>query len=749
MPRITPFLIALSFSFTGVGCSAVDAPEPSSTSDYAAHIASEPAWVVAGGQGSAALGLALASGDLTGDGTADLVLGMPGLDDGQSSEGGVFLFAGDGVSYATTALWSYTSNEPFAFLGGAVSIPGDLNDDTFSDLVVGSWQADGATANEGRVEVFYGGPAGLAAVPDVVIDGGQAGASFGFSLAGGDVNGDGVADLLVGAPDWSETESSEGAVFWFAGSSAGLSSVPSGLLAVGSAGASFGYSVAVPGDVDQDGDDDILVGSPEYSDVEVGEGRALLFHGDPLGPTASAIWEVESDQLFARMGHSVAGAGDVNGDGHPDLLVGTPWFDGASLENGQVDLWFGATAPPALTSDWSWEGPQSGGLAGVSVAGAGDLNGDGVDDLAVGASHADIGVPDEGLLFVFPGLLGTEPSAQPGRVISLGGLLAQFGSSIASAGDANGDGFDDLLVGGWNFSSAAAGEGVATLLLGVPATVDIDMDGFCVNPAGCVAGIPGGDCNDFDPARYPGAPELCDGVDQDCDGALPLDEQDSDGDGWMSCAGDCNDFDAGINPDAAEICDLIDHDCDGLPDNGLVPPAFWPDGDGDGHGDPLGTPIQTCGNVPEGYVSRADDCDDDDPSLSPSEDEITCTGIDEDCSFLTPDVEDRDGDAFTPCGDCQDLGTTLQCGDCDDVDQDINPYMSETCGDGIDQNCDGIDPECALPPVCNEPDNICEEVSCACASVRGLNEDSAPPALLALLLGVALLRRGRSSGRRK
>ena len=67
MPRITPFLIALSFSFIGVGCSAVDAPVPPSTSDYAAHIASEPAWVVAGGQGSAALGLALAAGDLSED----------------------------------------------------------------------------------------------------------------------------------------------------------------------------------------------------------------------------------------------------------------------------------------------------------------------------------------------------------------------------------------------------------------------------------------------------------------------------------------------------------------------------------------------------------------------------------------------------------------------------------------------------------------------------------------------------------
>jgi uncharacterized protein (TIGR03382 family) len=439
------------------------------------------------------------------------------------------------------------------------------------------------------------------------------------------------------------------------------------------------------------------------------------------------------------MGHALSGIGDVNDDGHPDFVVGTPWFDGSAAENGKADLWFGATDPPAVVADWTWEGPQAGGLAGVSVLGAGDLNGDGVPDLAIGASHASLTLPDEGLVYIFPGILGGAPWPLPGRVVGLGGLLAQFGSALATAGDANGDGYDDLLVGGWNFSSSAAGEGVASLLLGVPATVDIDMDGFCVAPGGCVAGIPGGDCDDFDPARYPGAPELCDGVDQDCDGQLPLDEQDSDGDGWMTCAGDCNDNDAGIGPGSAEVCDLIDHDCDGLPDNGLVPPAFWPDGDGDGHGDPLGTPVQTCGNVPSGYVSAADDCDDEDPSISPSAPEVTCTGVDEDCSFLTPDVADRDGDAFTPCVDCQDLGTTLQCGDCDDIDQEVNPYMAETCGDGIDQDCDGIDPNCALPPVCDEPDNVCDDVGCSCSAGAVPNGGG----LLALVLVSGLLRLGR------
>ncbi|MEE2829189.1 MAG: MopE-related protein [Myxococcota bacterium] len=744
MSRSATRNLSLLLAAIAAGCAGEQPAPVAGSLSSAAHISHVPAWVVASGQASAALGLAVAGGgDLDGDGISDGVLGVPGLDAGQPSEGGVFVFSGDGTSFASTPSWSRTSDQAFAFLGAAVAIVGDLNDDGVDDLAVGAWQADGDEANEGRVEIFYGSSLGLPAEPNLTLLGGQEGASFGFSLAGGDINGDGIDDLLVGAPGWDGGEPAEGAVFWFEGSPSGLVSLPSGTLTLGSAGASFGYSLAVVGDVDLDGDDDLLVGAPTFADPEPEEGMVALFHGDPSGLLASAEWTAQSDQVFSRMGHSVAGAGDVNADGYSDLLVGTPWFDDLTFDRGRAELWLGGEDPPEALADWTWIGPQTGGLLAAALAGPGDLNGDGVDDLVVGATHGDQGIPGEGLIYVFPGVAGGVPGPLPGRVIGGAGILAQFGSALAPVGDANGDGFADLLVGGWNFTSSELGEGMAALLLGIPATVDLDMDGFCVG-LGCVAGIPGGDCDDLDPDRYPGAPELCDGIDQNCDGVLPLDEQDGDGDGWMACLGDCNDNDVEIHPGAVEECDTIDHDCDGLPDNGVVPPSYWPDADGDGHGDPLGIPIQTCGIPQEGYVPSADDCDDDNASLNPSALEVTCNGVDEDCSFLTPDVPDRDGDAFTPCEDCQELGTNLQCGDCDDVDQEINPYMAETCSDGIDQDCDGIDPECALPPLCDEPDNICEELGCACSSgaARGL-----PPLLSLLgllgLVGLHGLRRRR------
>ena len=718
-----------------LGCSTGSEEVALESQQLAAVINPMPAWTTFGGQGSASLGVAFAVGDLDDDGLGDVVLGAPGFDDGEESEGSVQLYPGDGSSFAVAPSWTVTSDEAFAFLGGAVAVPGDLNGDGVADLAVAAWQADGAHANEGRVDVYYGSGAGLASGPDLTLFGGQADAAFGYALAGGDFNGDGISDLAVGAPEWDDLAADEGAVFWFAGSSSGLSVSPSGSLLLGQIGERLGTALAPGFDIDGDGDDELLAGAPSYTGPEQEEGRALLFAGSPGGLEATPLWTYESDQPFAHAAQAVAVASDADGDGLADVVVGTPNWDSGGGERGRVELFLGTSSGYGAAADWTWEGQQAASLTGISVL-AEDMNGDGLSEVIVGASHANQVSLDEGLVYVFAGMQNDVPLPFPVRTVGLGAGLSHFGSELASAGDANGDGLGDILVGGLGFGLTQAQEGIVTLHLGLPTTVDLDGDGFCVGPVDCSVGLPGGDCDDFDPARYPGADELCDGIDQDCDGSLPLDEQDGDADGWMICSGDCNDSDPAISPSASEVCDNIDHDCDGLTDNGVVPPAFWPDADGDGHGDPLGTPIQSCGNVPAGYSASPDDCDDEDPAISPSALEVTCNGIDEDCSFFTPDVEDRDGDAFTPCSDCQELGTTLQCGDCDDVDQEVNPYMSETCGDGIDQDCDGIDPECSIPPPCDEPDNICDDVSCACSGVP--SSEARPAALLLGLFGLAL-----------
>jgi hypothetical protein len=176
---------------------------------------------------------------------------------------------------------------------------------------------------------------------------------------------------------------------------------------------------------------------------------------------------------------------------------------------------------------------------------------------------------------------------------------------------------------------------------------DADGDGWTVL---------GGDCDDNDSNTYPGAPELCDGLDNDCSGAPDADEVDGDSDGVMLCAGDCDDNDPNNYPGNPEACDGADNDCSGAPDAGEV------DGDADG--------VMLC----------AGDCDDNDPNTYPGAQEL-CDGLDNDCDTTVPaDETDTDTDGYRICE-----------GDCNDSDSGINPGACDIKGNGIDGNCDDTD----------------------------------------------------------
>jgi len=159
-----------------------------------------------------------------------------------------------------------------------------------------------------------------------------------------------------------------------------------------------------------------------------------------------------------------------------------------------------------------------------------------------------------------------------------------------------------------------------------------------------------GDCDDNNPNANPDCPDICNGIDDDCDGEIDEDF-DADGDGYTTCGGDCDDGDASVNPGATEVCDGVDNDCDGQVDEGF-------DADNDGW--------TTCGG----------DCDDNNPNTNPDCPDI-CNGVDDDCDGEIDEDFDADGDGYTTCG-----------GDCDDNDASINPGAEEEC-DGIDNDCDG------------------------------------------------------------
>ena len=238
---------------------------------------------------------------------------------------------------------------------------------------------------------------------------------------------------------------------------------------------------------------------------------------------------------------------------------------------------------------------------------------------------------------------------------------------------------------------------------------DADGDGYGASDNQCLCAasgahtaVIGGDCDDGAATVFPGATELCDGIDEDCDGSfdnglgtlyndLDLDGYGDDA-GGTSCTGtvsdhsDCDDGDGAIHPGATEACNAADDDCDDTIDDGL--PSLYPDLDADTYGDATGSP--SCA----GDVSDHTDCADGDATRHPGATEI-CNGVDEDCDGAADDglpsyYPDLDGDHYgSASGTASCIGTIPTNTDCDDGDATVNPGMAEVCN-GADDNCNSL-----------------------------------------------------------
>jgi hypothetical protein len=598
--------------------------------------------------------------------------------------------------------------------GLSVEGGGDINGDGYDDVLVGDDSVDanpanGTSARDGLVHVYFGGTLGPAIMPATTLIGALGGDDrMGACMAIADVNNDGYDDV-VGVE--SSNQIGEGLRVFHGGPGTTLDATPDALTEAGYSGSCAAERLNANGDayddvavrnqadtwvyhgsasglvttagtylnvptgggmaaLDHDGDgyDDLLIGRPDQG---VGStGVVHVYAGSAAGVATSSTLSLSLPGTV-DFGTGIGNAGDVNGDGHEDLIVGDAGLPGAFLYHGHPSGLGSATAVRLTLS------PAIGG-AGWVVGDAGDMNGDGYDDVFTGTGDAD----PAGVAIYRGGATGISLTADP----TDGAPGCKYDAS--AAGDVDNDGQDDLICG--NFYGNEA-----WIAYGCP---DVDADGWCDDI----------DCDDNDAAVHPNAVEVAgDEVDQDCDGAeLCFDDADNDNfldtsgrtrpSTDLSCAGsregsastpttDCDDGDAAISPSATEMPgDEVDQDCDGTE-------LCFDDDDNDGFrdtsGDTSASPDLSCAQAFEGSLSTpTTDCDDGNDAIHPNATEIPDDGVDQDCDGLEDCYVDADGDGLRA-----NTVTTSASLDCAEIGV-ASADAPEDCDDtSIDADADGLD----------------------------------------------------------
>jgi hypothetical protein len=331
----------------------------------------------------------------------------------------------------THRIWTVHGAPPGAAFGAAVARAGDVNGDGFPDVIVGAPLYDGAAgSHSGKAFVYYGAASGLASTPGWQVEGEEEGSQFGFAVAAaGDVNGDGFADVIVGAPYLDipdQHRSDAGRVYVYLGSAQGLSTSASFTASgfgrdLGHVGG-LGYAVS-SGDFDGDGFSDVVA-----SEVGRDRGQVVVFYGSASGPSNGRVWRSSGGNFSGR-----TAAADLNGDGYDDLFVSAYAFD-LGLESHAASVRLGSarglprpTRPPALAFP-----------AVYAATPVGDVDGDGrLDVLTIEYSTMFVDVFAAHLLYRRG--FGPKSGDRLGSVFDVASL-------VLPAGDLNGDGFADAIA---------------------------------------------------------------------------------------------------------------------------------------------------------------------------------------------------------------------------------------------------------------------------------------------------------------
>jgi hypothetical protein len=379
-----------------------------------------------------------AAGDVNQDGFSDVIVGAHANDDNGYFAGRAYLYFG-GTSMDNVADATFTGEADWERFGNSVASAGDVNHDGFSDVMIGAYESDAGGVDAGRAYIYFGG-ASMDSIADVTFTGEAIFHYFGVSVStAGDVNHDGFSDVIVGA------SGADRAYLYLGGTS--MDNTADAVFIGGASGDHFGVSVASAGDVNRDGFSDVIIGAEANDSGGLDAGRAYLyFGGASMNNVADVICNGEASGDY--FGNSVSAAGDVNRDGFSDVIVGALWNDAGGYDAGRAYLYFGGTNTNN-NADVIFTGEASGNALGNSVSAAGDVNRDGFSDVIVGAYLDDGGGVDAGRAYLYFGGAGMDNIAD---VIFTGEASDdRFGISVSSAGDVNQDGFSDVIVGAyWN-----------------------------------------------------------------------------------------------------------------------------------------------------------------------------------------------------------------------------------------------------------------------------------------------------------